>query len=536
MNNSTDDMEDNHLYLGAQSTVEPIVGALDLGSNSFHALVVRVKRDRTFEELYSEKVMLRLGEEVARTGGLSSTTIERSVEAVANLVRAASLVKCSIFVANATAAFREAENSSELIDAIRDRCGVKVHVISGHRESELIFRAVRASVHFGKAPALVADLGGGSLEFAMGDQAQMYFGVSLRLGVGRLMSRFPSSDPLTVDEISKVEEYLSTHLEPVLSKASDYSPGKLVVSSGTFSSLARISYLNLDGITTSVVGKDINGLSLPPKNLDNLEEIILRNSATKRLKVPGVDAKRNDQLPVGYLVLRSILRYLKVEEIQVSQWALREGMILDYVDTMADFEFTHDEESLRIGSVLTFLGKFGGFNSHARQVRKIVRELALGLKDEIGLDASDVEILEFAAMVHDVGNFISATHHDRHSAYLVEAADLRGFTFDEQHLMAVLCRYHKKGQPKAEDYPILSTLSARSLEKLTPMLALLRVGDALDRSHQGIVESCSVTLKDATFELSLSVTGDATLELYGIRRKGWLLEEVLSRTLEIRVL
>ncbi len=532
----TDDIANDNLYPSASSTVEPIVGALDLGSNSFHALVVRVKRDRTFEELYSEKVMLRLGEEVARTGRFSDATIERSVEAISYLVRGASLVKCSIFVAYATAAFREAENSSELVDAIGERCGIRVHVISGHRESELIFRAVRASVHFGKAPALVADLGGGSLEFAMGDQAQMYFGVSLRVGVGRLMSRVSCSDPLTGKEISAVEEYLLAHLEPVLTKASDYSPGRLVVCSGTFSSLARICYLNLDGIARSVVGKDINGLSLPPKTFDNLEELVLKSTSIKRLKVAGVDAKRNDQLPLGYLVLRSILRYLKVDEVQVSQWALREGMILNYVDEMSDFEFTHDEQSLRIGSVLTFLKKFGGINSHAQQVKKIVRELALGLRDEVGLDDSDVEILEFSAMVHDVGNFISASHHDRHSAYLVEAADLRGFSLEEQHLISVLCRYHKKGQPKAEDYPVLSTLSSRSTEKLMPMLALLRVADALDRSHQDIVQSCTVTLKDRTLELGLSVAGDATLELYGIRRKGWLLEEVLSRTLEIKVL
>ncbi len=535
MDNLRKDSASTDLHFDSKSIVEPIVGALDLGSNSFHVLVVRVKRDRTFEELYSEKVMLRLGEEVARSGRLSDATIERAVEAVASLIKTSMLVGCSNFVANATAAFREAENSSVLVDAIWERCRVRVHVISGHREAELIFRAARASVHFGRAPSLVADLGGGSLEFALGDQAQMYFGVSLRLGVGRLLSRFPYDEPLSSKEIATIESYLSTHLKPVLTQASDYSPEKLIVSSGTFSTLARICYMNLEDIDGSATGNEVNGLSLSPEHFDNLEALILKNPPSKRLKVTGVDSKRNDQLPLGYLVLRSILAHLNVQEVQVSEWALREGMILNYVDEMADFEFTFDEESLRLGSVLTFLGKFGGFGSHSQQVRKIVRELSLALKDYIGFDSSDIEILEYAAMVHDIGNVISATHHDRHSAYLVEAANLRGFSKEEQHLMSVLCRYHKKGQPKAEEYPILSALSAKTLEKLLPMLAILRVADALDRSHQTIVESVSAKLKHSTLELDLVVSGDATLELYGIRRKGLLLEDVLSKRIEVKV-
>jgi exopolyphosphatase/guanosine-5'-triphosphate,3'-diphosphate pyrophosphatase len=518
-----------------QTLYEPVVGALDLGSNSFHFLVVRVRKDRSFQELYSEKVMLRLGEEVARHGCFLPQSIERAVEVVAGFVKAATLVGCQDIVAYATAAFREAENASDLVDAIQERCHVTVHVISGHREAELIFRAVRASISLGLSPALVADLGGGSLELALGDQGQMYFAVSLRLGVGRLISRFTQSDPMTAKEIGAVESYINTHLRPVLDRAAAYLPRKLVVCSGTFSALVRISYLHSRGVDPLLLGKDLNGMTLEADDLFNLGKLVLSKSSAERLKIPGIDPKRNDQLPIGYLVLKTVLRYLDVQRVEVSDWALREGMILDYVDSLADFDFTFDEGSLRIGSLVAFLDKFGGYNDHARQVRKLSREIALSLSHSLDITRSEIELLEFAAMVHDVGAFISSRHHDRHSAYLVEAASLRGFTLEEQRMLAALCRFHKKGSIKIEDYPLLETLPPAQIDRLAYLVAILRTADALDRSHQSLVQSCSVSVGDSKVLIEIEALGDVTLELYGLRKKGRALEEVLSKALEVKV-
>lgn len=511
---------------------EPVVGAFDLGSNSFHLVVARVRRDRSFDELLSEKVMLRLGEDVAKTGRFSLEAINRAVEEVVRLKAEAELVGCTEFVANATAAFREAENAQELVEEIFNACNLEVHVISGHQEAELIFRAVRSAVHIGRSPALVTDMGGGSLELALGDQSQMYFGVSVRVGVGRLMSRFSHQDPMTNKEIDKIERYLDQYLDAPLSKAEGFAPKSLVVSSGTFSNLVGVCYQNLRRRRRDPLKKSLGGITVGSEEFVILDDLILNRSAEERLRVPGVDPKRNDQLPVGYLALRKILSKLPRVPVQVSGWALREGMILEYVEGLKDFEFSFKEEELRRGSIEAVVQRFGGVNQHSEQVANFAKQLGETLKDVLELDLTDIELLEFAGFLHDVGDYISLDNHDKHSAYLVETANLKGFTASERSLLACLCRYHKKGNPKKEQYEPLTMLSREHESKLPAMIGIVRLADSLDRSHQSYVESINVQIDETRLLLEINTSNDVTLELYGIRKKMEMLESVLERRID----
>lgn len=511
---------------------EPLVGAFDLGSNSFHLLVVRAKADRSFDILLSEKEMLRLGEEVGRTGRFSADAITRAIEVLAEFKAKASNVGCDEFVACATAAFREAENGDEMVEAIENATGLRVQVISGHREAQLIFLAVRSSTHIGLAPIVSADLGGGSLEISVGDQRQQYFGTSLRLGVGRLMSKFPHHDPLTPEEHATIRQYIQDALKPVMTRAIDFAPGALVVSSGSFNSLLKLAEYEREAKSE---GLREGRTSLSAKEVLAVEAIVSKQGAEDRLKHAAIDAKRNDQLPIAFIVLKELLDSLPVQEVSSSQWALREGIVLDALSRREDFEFSYGVEELRIGSARSVASKFLSDTSHVFCVAEHCDRLVRDLGDCLGLDHTEAEVLSCAAILHDIGEAISQDNHDKHSAYIVEAGKLRGFTKEEIAMLSTLVRYHKRGVPKYTEHPSVRLLSARGKKILSPLLGLLRIADALDRSHQGYVKEVRSTVAGRELILELEVDGDVALEIFGLRKKAQLLESWLGVGLQIKV-
>src|SRR4051812_43662770 len=162
------------------------IAALDLGSNSFHLLVVEARPDGHFETLVREKEMLRLGDVVSREGRIPDLAAEQVIDSIRRLHSLAAAADADEFVAFATAAMREAENSAAVVDRIEARTGVAVEVISGEEEARLIFAAVQASISMDRPPALCLDLGGGSLEIMVGDQAELLWSASVPLGVARL--------------------------------------------------------------------------------------------------------------------------------------------------------------------------------------------------------------------------------------------------------------------------------------------------------------------------------------------------------------
>src|SRR5215475_478330 len=182
------------------------IGALDLGSNSFHLLVADVHPDGSFEAVTREKEMLRLGDDVARNGRISPAAADRAVASVRRLRQLADASGAHEVIAKATSAIRTAANGSELVDRIEAETGVEVEVISGTEEARLIFAAVRASVVLDPSPALCIDLGGGSVEIMIGDAAGLRWATSLPLGVGRLTAECVRDDPPSKSDRRRLDE------------------------------------------------------------------------------------------------------------------------------------------------------------------------------------------------------------------------------------------------------------------------------------------------------------------------------------------
>ena len=224
-------------------------------------------------------------------------------------------------IAKATSAIRTAANGSELVDRIEAETGVEVEVISGLEEARLIFAAVRASLVLEPAPALCVDIGGGSVEFVIGDAAGLRWATSVPLGVGRLTAELVQSDPPSRADRTALEERIRDELAPVVGEVRQRKPLMAVGTSGTINDLARLAAANDDGD----IPASANGLRIEADQLRALQRRIVRMSTAERRRLPGIEEKRAELLPAGVTLLATIFDVFEIDEMVTSDWALREG-------------------------------------------------------------------------------------------------------------------------------------------------------------------------------------------------------------------
>ena len=502
------------------------IAALDLGSNSFHLLVVEAQADGHFETLVREKEMLRLGDVVSREGRITDLAAEQVIDSIRRLHSLADAAGAEEFVAFATSAMREADNSAEIVDRIEARTGVLVDVISGEEEARLIYVAVQGSILIDRPPALCLDLGGGSLEVMVGDQNELLWSASLPLGVARLSTDLVRHDPLQAEDVRRLRRRITALLAPVASEIAELHPQMLVGTSGTFCDLARMA-----AARTGPLPESINQLSVRRKDLSVVHERLLALPAAARARMTGLEAKRADIVPAGSVLLMTAMELFGMDRLTVGEWALREGMVLDAIARHDPADWTSEPRAIRGASVLGLARRCGYDEVHASQVARLSTDLFDQLTDVHGLDPSDRELLEFGALLHDIGEHVSVDAHHKHTAYLIQHGRLRGFSPEEVNLLASLGRFHRRGDPKLsfEPYAALDNAARDRVERLT---ALLRLADGLDRSHNGNVISVDATVDGDCVRLTVEAAKDAELELWGLRRKRDLFQKVFEHRLE----
>jgi exopolyphosphatase/guanosine-5'-triphosphate,3'-diphosphate pyrophosphatase len=507
------------------------IAALDLGSNSFHLLVADAHPDGTFEPLVREKETLRLADVVAAQGRIGKSGTARAVEVVSRFRALAESVGAEEIVADATSALREADDSAAVVDRIESETGVRVNVISGTEEARLIFAAVRASVVIDPGPALAVDVGGGSVELMIGDQRGLSWSRSVKLGAGRLTAELVRGDPPTGGDQRRLTRRVTAVLAPIASEVAGLGlePGMLIGSSGTLLALLRMAVVRRTGSLPPTV----NQLTARRKDLLAVHEQVMGLTASERQKLPGVDARRADLLPAGSTFLTMVMELFGLDELTGSEWALREGMVLDAIGHHSRADWTGDPRALRRESVLNLCRRCNYNEGHAKQVARLALDLFDATSEVHRLGQHEREMLELGALLHDVGEHVSVEGHDKHSAYLIQHGRLRGFAPEEVAILSSLGRFHRRGSPKMSFEPF-ATLAPTRRERVLKLIALLRVADGLDRSHNGTVDAIDVKVEPKRVRLVVRAENDIDLELWGLRRKRELFERVFELPLDLR--
>ncbi|MEA2687364.1 MAG: exopolyphosphatase / guanosine-5-triphosphate,3-diphosphate pyrophosphatase [Actinomycetota bacterium] len=503
------------------------LAAIDLGSNSFHLLVVDASADGHFVPLARDKEVLRLGDMVSREGRITEAGLAKAVDTIRRFKTQADSLGVTELMACATSAIRDADNGGEVIDAIYAATGVRVGLLSGLEEARLVFQAVRASVVIDPGPALCLDLGGGSLEVMVGGPEGLLKAVSLPLGVGRLTTELVRDDPPSGDDVRRLRQRLTATLAPVAEEMAGLRATMAVATSGTLSDLGRMALARREG----VVPMSLNQVAVTREELEELHADIMSSTVGQRTKMAGLDARRADQIPAGSMVAVVAMELFGIRELTMSAWALREGIILEVIGRADPALWTSDAHLIRRSSVLGLARRCNWDEAHSRHVARLATDLFDATTSLHGLGPDDREMLDHAALLHDIGHHVAHESHHKHTAYLVQHGRLRGYDPEEVDALACLARYHRRGDPKPSHEPF-ATLGPDRQEQVTKLAALLRLADGLDFSHTGTVTGVDVRIDDARVRIAVTGTGDLQMELWGARRKRQLFEKVYDRRLE----
>jgi exopolyphosphatase / guanosine-5'-triphosphate,3'-diphosphate pyrophosphatase len=478
---------------------------LDLGSNSFHVLVADLDGHRLTPVL-REREMLHLGREVARHGTIRDETRREAVDTVAHLAELARRSGAVESQAVATAALRDADNGQEVIADLSDAAGVEVQVLDGLDEARLSYLGVRASIAVRDEPVLVLDLGGGSLEFAVGVGDAVAWSASVPIGASRLSAQV-DNDPMKGREHRAIESAVDAAIDPLVDQVRAHAPVTTVTVGGTVRALARIAAID----EAVWLPATLNQLRVRRKELERLRDLLLPLDIEGRIEVPGMKERRADHLHVAAIVLARTLDRLDVTTTVVSDWGLREGLLFDSHGALP--APTADE--LRASEVGRIRETFVPDDPHPLHVARLAGQLFEGTRELHGLDGRDGDLLRYAAELHAVGEAVALRRQHQHGAYLVEHAELRGFDPDEAAMLTSLVRFHRsRGIDK--HYPPFATLPSPERERFRRLLALLQVADGLDRARDQAVTWVKVVHDDGHVELMLAGGGlhatDAELE------------------------
>jgi exopolyphosphatase/guanosine-5'-triphosphate,3'-diphosphate pyrophosphatase len=512
---------------------EETLAAVDIGTNSVHGVVARftvVDGSPRFEVLEREKDVVRLGSGAGDMTELADDAIDRAVAALDRFRQVAEVHDAPI-TAVATSAVREANNRDLFIDRAWVEAGVHVDVISGVEEARLIHLGVLQAVPVFDRRLLLCDIGGGSTELLVGLRGEVITARSLKLGAIRLTRRFFDGNLLHPGAVDACRRHIRSTLAPFVGSVRGTELEVAVGSSGTVAALAEMAAVRATGTRP----RSVSNLVLRTEELDGIvKELVAARKTEDRAALPGLDPARADIILAGSLILEQVLHELDLSELLVSDYALREGVLLDAWRRRHGGSLHHLSD-IRRRSVVDLAQLMDEDPAHSAQVARLALDLFDAIAPRLGLGDDARETLEAAALLCNVGLFVSHAQHHKHSYYVIRGTDrLAGFTDHEVERIALVARYHRKSEPKAK-HPEFASLDEEDQHLVRCLAGLLRVAIGLDRNHAARVSD--VAVEDRGDRLTLVVEAvpgaDIGLELYEAGARKDLLESVLDVPLEV---
>ena len=516
------------------SSDERVVSFMDIGTNSVRVLLVRINPNHSYATLTQQKEVVRLGEGEFVDQHLQPEAMDRAVLVCRKFAELSRSYGAAEIIAITTSAAREAKNQAEFLRRLRREADLDVRVISGKEEARLIYLGVSSGVHLGDKQAAFIDVGGGSTEVIAGDQRQYHYLGSLALGAVRLTTLFflpEETDPINSERYALLQRYVRNASVRTLQQMKQNRFDIAFGSSGTIENLTDIAARALHNRPRQ--RDDV----LPYSDLKQVVEMLSALPLEARRKVPGINPERADIIIAGAAIIDTLMQDLKLTELRViSERGLREGLLIDYLSRGEHAQLVRGM-SVRERSVLQ-LGRTCGFDEkHAKHIRRLALEMFESAQ-KAGLHRlgdRERELLGYAAMLHDIGVFLSYNDHHLHTYYLIRNAELLGFDQSEIAIMATAALFHRKGMPKKKSAEF-AALDKRSRSIVELMSVLLRLAEGLDRSHMGIVQHAKLRAIDKrTVELEIHAAQDCQLELWGVQDRLKAAEKILDRKMQVRV-
>jgi exopolyphosphatase/guanosine-5'-triphosphate,3'-diphosphate pyrophosphatase len=505
------------------------LAAIDVGSNSIHMIVAQADADGAITTLWRLKEPVGLGRMSFPSHRLSRYAMDAAIGVLARFAQAAKQRQAEKIIAVATSAVREASNGGDLIERSRRELGLNLRIVSARDEARLIYQAVRHVMPLGNRPHLIIDIGGGSVEFIVGDNQRAELMESRKLGAARMTARFVRSDPISKHDLAALRRHFAAELAPLCEQIQLLKPPGAIGTSGTLENIADLCGSQVEngrGPGLRVIERD---------HFNKLLKKLIGSDAQERASMRGLDDQRKEQIVAGAVLVDEIFQRCRIRRIKICPAALREGILLDYLSRhIPDLAIRREVPDPRRRSVLDLARRCDWHKTHSEHVTMLALRLFDELRPLHALGAMERELIEYGALLHDIGWHISGKGHHKHSMYLIANGDLKDFSDEEMNAIANIARYHRKAAPDCRHAPYAALPSTMRCV-VDVGAALLRLADGLDRSHAGVIRNLQCRLDGKKIRCRLDARGDAELEIWGARRKMEWFEKVFDRKIRLEV-
>ena len=503
----------------------PTLAAVDIGSNSVRLKIARLSRHRLLA-IHEDREVTRLGESVFRTGFLSPKAIAYTVKVLRRFHRAAENFGVDAVRVVATSALREARNSHAFVEWVRSATGWNLEIISGLEEARLIHLGVTSTLRVGASPMLLIDLGGGSCELTISARGHIRTTISLPLGAVRLTNEFLHHDPARKSELRQMRGFIVREIERTADRIKRFRPKIVIATSGTAASLAAVCHglYQTQGSRTSTVSR---------AQMLRIAKLLARLPLDGRRRLSGVGPRRAEIIVAGAAVYAALFERCQLPGFRASSLGLRDGLLAQMA---AEYDRSTRSgkqiESERWDSLLNAVEHYRVDMQHALEVRQSAMHLFSALRTVHGLPLEYAEWLSAAAMLYEVGDYVSRNGRHRHAHYIISHSDILGYTPAQRSIIAAIARYLGKSRPSPSD-GAMKTLSNTDQKWIPKASLLLRLARALNLSRSQAIQDVRVRRHDGEIQFLLVTQGksSADLELWAVEKEKDYFREVFGREL-----
>ncbi len=447
-----------------EADTEEAIAAIDLGSNSFHLIVVKVKEGH-LQIVDRLRESVRLGEGLTQDKRLDPMVAERALACLERFSQRLSALPRENIRAVGTNTMRQIHPDDAFINRAEQALNHPIEIVAGREEARLVYLGVAHGLAAGDDLRLVVDIGGGSTELIIGQGYTPHQRESLFMGCVSISRRFFADGKITVRSMLEAEMHCAVQIRPVRNLFREGGWREAIGSSGTIKAIRKV---------VTEQGWSESGITL--ESLEKLTSHLVEVGSVEKLSLKGLSEERKPVFPGGVAVLLAVFRHVGIDSMQVSDEALREGLIYDMIGR------SHHED-IRDLTVKSLIDRYGIDLQQADRVETT----AIALFDQVVRpwslqDERYPAMLRWAARLHEIGLTVSHSQFHKHGAYLVENSDLSGFSRQEQRVLAALIRGHRRKFPGT----VFDTLPSDVITCTKQLCLLLRLSVLLHRAHSPV--------------------------------------------------
>jgi len=500
----------------------PTLAAIDVGSNALRLAIASVDGEQQISVLEIRREPVRLGHDVFNRGVITEETIDRAVDAFSRFRETIDRHGATWVRAVATSATREAMNKDIFLDRVAQSTGIEIVAISPEEESRLIHMVVAEKVNLKNKVALLVDIGGGSTEITLASGDTIISTESYKMGSVRLLQLMEGRPHDEQHFLRLVQEYVDATHKRIRREIGERKVSLCIGTGGNIETLGDLRKQILLKDRDTVLSAD---------ELETLLKKLQALTYEERVQQFRLRPDRADVIVPAGIIIQKILRQAGVDELLIPKVGLKDGLLLDMVHELYGTTKRLNREQV-LSSALELGRKYHFDEQHGTTVARLSLELFDQTKSLHNLGIEHRLLLEVAALLHDIGTFVHANDHHKHTQYLLLASPVIGLTEEQVGMIANVARYHRKSLPKPqhEEYRLLSAKERVVVSKLA---AILRLADALDTEHASKVSSVAVIWKKPKILLTLKGDGDLLLEKWAVTKKAPMFEEVFSANVSI---